>query len=97
MIEQIEGLTAMMEKVGDEKFIKLDLSPMVEIKPSIDFDKCHIAVSKNGGMMAFVRKSDILLMDSSNPLVHSIRIFCQNGSNERRIKVSIFFTPFILF
>lgn len=88
MLEKIESVTTLMEIVGNEKFKKEKLTQIEEIKPKIDFEKSHVAVSKNGGMMAYVKKSDRILMDTNNIINKNIRIFSQTGKNEKTIYVS---------
>ena len=61
------------------------------LKPGIDFDNFHVAMSKNGGLVAFVKKSSYFIMDSSNPIKtvqeFSVRTFQMNiGSDSKMIK-----------
>lgn len=95
MLDKIEDITTSMEIVEEEKYMKQQLAQMNEINPKIGFSQCHSAISKNGGLMAFVKKSDTILMDTSNPITKNIRIFCQNGSNERLIRVRLINHSFI--
>lgn len=89
MIDQVEGIMINMEQVGDDKYMMDKLTSIQEIKPKIDFLNTHVAVCKNGGLMAFMKKSDCFLMDSSNIINNNIRIFCQNGKGEKTIYVII--------
>lgn len=87
MIDQVESIMMNMEQVGNDKYFVDKLASIEEIKPKIDFVKTHVAVCKNGGLMAFMKKSDRFIMDSSNVIKDNIRIFCQNGKGERTIYV----------
>lgn len=88
MLEKIESVTTLMEIVGQEKYKKEKLTQIEDIKPKIDFEKSHVAVSKNGGLMAYVKKSDRILMDTNNIINKNIRVFSQTGKNEKIISVS---------
>lgn len=88
MLEKIESVTTLMEIVGQEKYKKEKLTQIEDIRPKIDFEKSHVAVSKNGGLMAYVKKSDRILMDTNNIINKNIRVFSQTGKNEKIISVS---------
>ena len=86
MMDQIESISASFEKVdATTHYMKEQLCKMKEITPKIDFQNCHIACARNGGMMAFVRCAKFLVLDSTNPIKDSVRVFYQNGSGEKRI------------
>ena len=80
---------------------------MVEHKNTatkINYNSCHIAVARNGGpvgilifyISAFVKKSKHLLMDVTNPIKDSVRIFSFDGRLLNTIKVNYFIKTFSL-
>ena len=86
-MDQIENISASFEKVeASTHYMKEQLCKMKPISPKIEFQNCHIACARNGGMMAFVRMAKFLILETSNPIKDSVRVFFQDGSNEKRIK-----------
>lgn len=81
------NITGLMEKSGNCFFIKNQLCSMKDSKLRIDFRSCHVAMCRNGGMMAFVNKSNIKILDSSNILYDKIKIYNQNATNDKTIMV----------
>lgn len=78
-MELLDKSYNLWESLGEVYYRKYNLSKMISIVPKIDFSWCHIAVAKNGGLIAFVKKSKQVIMDGTNPLKDSIRIFYQDG------------------
>ena len=88
IIEQVESIATTFDKPAENViFMKELLAKTKPLKPGIDFDNFHVAMSKNGGLVAFVKKSSYFIMDSSNPMRDSARILYQDLSNEHRIRL----------
>lgn len=87
MTSIIENVMGLMDKSGSIFYIKNEFFNMRDTKLRIDFLHCHIAMCRNGGMMAFVNKSNIKVLNSSNILYDRIKIYNQNASNEKTIPV----------
>ena len=88
IIDQIESIATTFDKPAENViFMKELLAKTKPLKPGIEFDNFHVAMSKNGGLVAFVKKSSYFIMDSSNPMKDSARILCQDLSNEHRIRL----------
>ena len=88
IIDQVESIATTFDKPAENViFMKELLAKTKPLKPGIEFDNFHVAMSKNGGLVAFVKKSSYFIMDSSNPMKDSARILCQDLSNEHRIRL----------
>lgn len=85
-MENFEKVVLSWELLGEVYYRKYPLCKMKEINYKIDYSNCHIAVSRNGGLIAFVKKSKRFIMDVTNPIKDSIRIFYQDGTPVRPIK-----------
>ena len=86
IIDQVESIATTFDKPAENViFMKELLVKTKPLKPGIDFDNFHVAMSKNGGLVAFVKKSSYFIMDSSNPMRDSI--LCQDLSNEHRFRL----------
>jgi hypothetical protein len=85
-MENLENTANSWERLGEVYYRKYHLCKMKEINYKIDYSNCYIAVSRNGGLIAFVKKSKRFIMDVTNPIRDSIRIFYQDGSPIRPIK-----------
>ncbi|MCQ2818452.1 MAG: hypothetical protein MJ252_14385 [archaeon] len=88
MLESVENIYSTFEELKkNETYYSKEL--ITKIKPidhSIGFENCFIAVARNGGLIAFVKKSQFFVMDASDPIRDNIRVFFQDGSGEKRIK-----------
>jgi hypothetical protein len=87
-MENFEKAVISWERLGEVYYRRYPLCKSKEINYKIDYSNCHIAVSRNGGLIAFVKKSKRFIMDVTNPIRDSIRIFYQDGSPVRPIKFS---------
>ena len=84
IIDQVESIATTFDKPAENViFMKELLVKTKPLKPGID--NFHVAMSKNGGLVAFVKKSSYFIMDSSNPMRDSI--LCQDLSNEHRFRL----------
>jgi hypothetical protein len=79
-MENLEKSTISWERLGEVYYRKYCLTKMKDIRNKITYSQCHIAVSRNGGLMAFIKKSKTFIMDITNPIKDSIRIFYQDGT-----------------
>ena len=81
--EAIENLTTNFEKIDENTyFIKEKMTNTTFPKHlKMDFENTHVAISKNGGLMAFVKKHLVLILNKSDPLYSNVIIMCQDGSN----------------
>ena len=58
ILEDVDNIACSFDKPSDNMiFMKQSLTKTNSITPEIDFDNFHIAMSKNGGMVAFVKKT----------------------------------------
>lgn len=86
IIDQVESIATTFDKADDNViFMKEFLCKAKPIQGKIDFENCHVAMSKNGGLIAFIKRSNLFIMDN-NPIKENVRVFCQDRSNEKRIK-----------
>lgn len=69
-------------RLADVYYRKFSICKYAEPLKKINFNACHIAVAKNGGLIAFVKKSKHFIMDVNNPIKDSILVFHQNGIKE---------------
>jgi hypothetical protein len=87
LMENLEKIATSWERMGEVYYRKFPICKVKEVNYKIDYANCHIAVSKNGGLIAYVRKSKRFIMDVTNPIKDSIRIFYQDDTPVRPIKV----------
>lgn len=86
MLDQIENISTTFDKLADgQSFMKEQLTK-IKFQYKIEFENSLIAMSKNGGMIAFIKRHTYFIMDQQNPLKENIRIFFQDGSQEQRIR-----------
>jgi hypothetical protein len=78
-MEALEKSIINWERLGEVYYRRYPLTKMKDIRFKINYSICHIAVSRNGGLIAFVKKSKQFIMDVTNPIRDSIRIFYQDG------------------
>ena len=74
-MENLEKSTISWERLGEVYYRKYSLSKLKDFKGKISYSQCHIAISRNGGLLAFIKKSKTFIMDITNPIKYSIRIF----------------------
>ena len=87
ILEDVDNIACSFDKPCDRMiFVKQSISNTTEIKPEIDFDNFHIAMSKNGGMVALVKKTSYFIMDAKSIMKDTVRIFYQDLNNEIQIK-----------
>lgn len=86
-MENLEKVATTWERMGEVYYRKYPICKVKDINYKIEYANCHIAVARNGGLIAFVKKSKRIIMDKTNPLKESIRIFYQDGTPVRPIKV----------
>ena len=81
--EAIENLTTNFEKIDENTFYMKEKMTNITFPKDLklDFENTHIAISKNGGLMAFVKKSLVLILNKLDPLHSNVIIMCQDGSN----------------
>jgi hypothetical protein len=79
-MEHLENSAISWERLGEVNYRKYTLAKMKEMKGKLNYNQCHIAVSRNGGLLAFIKRSKTLIMDITNPIKDSIRIFYQDGT-----------------
>jgi hypothetical protein len=85
-MENFEKAVISWERLGEVYYRRYPFCKTKEINNKIDYSYCHIAASRNGGLIAFVKKSKRFIIDNTNPLRDSIRIFYQDGTPVRPIK-----------
>ena len=86
MIDQIENISSSFETIhSNTHFMKKKICKINSNLLKLEFQNCHIACARNGGLMAFVRMANFLVLDKSNPIKNNIRIFSQDGKNEKKI------------
>ncbi|MCQ2818443.1 MAG: hypothetical protein MJ252_14340 [archaeon] len=88
MLESVENIYSTFEemKKNETYYSKELITKVRQILHSLEFESCHIAICRNGGMMAFVKKSQFFIMDQGNPIRDNIRVFFQDGTKEKRIR-----------
>ena len=87
ILEDVDNIACSFDKPSDNMiFMKQSLTKTNSITPEIDFDNFHIAMSKNGGMVAFVKKTSYFIMDSKSVMKTHVRLFYQDLNNEIQIK-----------
>jgi vacuolar protein sorting-associated protein 16 len=69
----------LLDEIYYRKFL---MAKFPEPLKRINYGSCHIAVAKNGGLIAFVRKTKHFILDVHNPIKDSILIYYQNGVKE---------------
>jgi hypothetical protein len=78
-MDNLEKNTTFWERLAEVYYRRYPMCKMKDMRFKIDYSNCHIAVSRNGGFIAFVKKSKRFIMDVTNPIKDSIRIFYQDG------------------
>jgi len=82
-MDALEKTTHEWIKIQENVFYsKIKLSIFPDPIKKINFSNCHIAVAKNGGLMAFIKKSKHLIMEPNNPIKDNVLIYYQNGIKE---------------
>ena len=81
-LDKLEKTTHEWFKMLDVYYRKFTMHKFTENLKKINFSNCHIAVAKNGGLMAFVKRTKHFIMDVNNPIKDSILVFFQNGLRE---------------
>ena len=90
MLSRLEDLyLSTFEEVGSTMFFQKELLAKYSIKPVLHFEECLIAAASNGGMMAYMKRSDFLILRSGEPIKDNILAFAQNGRVEHRIPLSL--------
>jgi hypothetical protein len=79
-MENLEKSTISWERLGEAYYRKYCLTKTKPLQSKINYSQCHIAVARNGGLIAFIKKSKTHIMDLTNPIRDSIRIFYQDGT-----------------
>lgn len=79
-MDALEKTTHEWIKIQENVFYrKFKISLFPEPMKKLNFSNCHIAVAKNGGLMAFIKKSKHLIMESNNLIKDNVLIYYQNG------------------
>ena len=74
IIDQVESIATTFDKPAENViFMKELLVKTKPLKPGIEFDNFHVAMSKNGGFVAFVKKSSYFIMELPQYKVPSIK------------------------
>lgn len=80
-MESLEKTTHDWFRLDEIYYRKYLMSKFVEPLRKISFNYCHIAIAKNGGLMAFVKKSKTFLLEN-NLIKDHILVYYQNGHKE---------------
>lgn len=81
-LEKLENSTNEWFRFGEIYYRKFSMIKFSESLKKLNFNACHIACCRNGGLMSFVRKTKHFIMDMTNPIKDSILTFYQNGVKE---------------
>lgn len=89
-IEKIENLANSFEKMSSEIFFTKEkiANFYPKIKYKINFDKCHIAISRNGGLMAICKKKAFLDTQKLTQVNSNVLVMNQNGENRIYIPIN---------
>jgi hypothetical protein len=85
MLSRLEDLY--FDAVG-RTFFQKELLSKYTIKPVLRFEECLIALAPNGGMMAYVKHPDVLVL-RNEPIKDHILAFAQNGKVQHNIPLSL--------
>ena len=77
-MESLEKTTHDWFRLDEIYYRKYLLAKFTEPIRKISFNSCHIAVAKNGGLMAFIKKSKHFLLENTLIKDH-ILVYYQNG------------------
>lgn len=80
--DKLEKTTREWFRLSEVYYRKFQISKFNENLKKVIFNACHIAVAKNGGLMAFIKKSKHFIMDVNNPVKENLLIYYQNGVKE---------------
>ena len=89
IIPDLEILSSNFRKMDEkmyfmkEQFSKFELSE----KLNINFNKCHIAISPNGGYIAICKKKDYIIEDQYSKIREYILIMHQDGKTQYSIPI----------
>lgn len=81
-MEGVEKSTNEWFRLGEIYYRKFPMSRLNDNLKKIQFAHCHIAVARNGGLMAFVKRSKQFIIDITNDIKDKVLIFHQNGLRE---------------
>jgi len=104
--ENLEKISFNFNDLGNtQKYIKEKITDYSEVQmPKINFNFCHIAISKNGGLIAICKKEGFIDCQKGNLLSKNVLVMFQDGkkrfyiptpeiSGDKRIIVCLDFTP----
>lgn len=81
--DNLEGIFSNFNSLGnDQKFMKEKIADYHEVrKIEINFNFCHIAISKNGGLIAICKKKGFIDCQKGNYLSKNVLVLFQDGIN----------------
>lgn len=68
---------------GKGIYFQKEVLSQCSINPALRFEEVLPAIAPNGGMLAFIRRSDTLVLRKGEPIINHIIAFSQNGKNQR--------------
>lgn len=81
-MDSLEKTTHEWFRLGEVYYRKFLMSKFIEPYKRLTFNSCHIAVARNGGMIAFVKKTKHFIIDVNNPIKDSILVYYQNAHRD---------------
>ena len=85
-LPKLENLFSSFKEAGDGIYFQKELLSRFTISPTLRFEEVLPAVAVNGGMMAFIKRSDVLVL-RREPITHHILAFSQKGTNQHHIPI----------
>ena len=87
MLSRLEDLYVNTFDPAGKTFFQKELLSKYTIKPVLRFEECLIALAPNGGMMAYIKRPDVLIL-RNEPIRDHILAFAQNGKVQHNIALS---------
>lgn len=85
-LPKLEKMFNSFKVAGDGIYFQRELLSNFTINPTLRFEEINTAIALNGGMMAFIKRSDVLVL-RREAINNHILAFSQNGSNQHNIPI----------